>query len=277
SDIDWESNNTSGAYTGTNYAVNTGNAYAHNVNITRHSSIPDYIDNATFNTIFNTERYDVSAAPEMEFNFNVDNADYMVNIFFSNTYNGIDGEGERIFDIAIEGNTVQSNLDLVAQYGHRVGVMLSFPVTVDDNVLNIEFLHSVIENPLLNAIEIRLIANEEPIEVELIATQNNNVNDIIDGTLNVVASGGDGNLVYTASGLPNGITLDSATGTFNGTIASDADTNSPYTVTVTVDDSDNYSNDVTTISFEWNIVNPDSFVPLYRINAGGPLITATDS
>ncbi|KJD35026.1 hypothetical protein PW52_12370, partial [Tamlana sedimentorum] len=161
-----------------------------------------------------------------------------------------------IFDIAIEGNTVQSNLDLVAQYGHRVGVMLSFPVTVADNVLNIEFLHSVIENPLVNAIEIRTIGNNNnsnAIIVNTIEDQINTVNDTLDGSFAVVASGGDGNLVYSASGLPNGITLDSAAGTFNGTIASDADTNSPYTVTVTVDDSDTNTNDSVSTTFSWVI------------------------
>ncbi|SFZ94054.1 Por secretion system C-terminal sorting domain-containing protein [Flaviramulus basaltis] len=279
SDINWEANTIQGAYTGTSYSVNTGNVFTHGVSdITRHESIPDYIDTTTFNTIFNTERYDNTAAPEMEFTFTVPNAYYLVNIYMSNTYNSINAPGERIFDIAMEGSVVRSNLDLVAEFGYRVATMLSFPITVSDGVLNIEFLHSVVENPLVNAIEIRSVVIENPIVINNdIVEQFNNVGDTFDGNLAVIASGGDGDLSFTATNLPPGLNIDPITGSITGTITSGAETNSPYNVTITIDDSDIYTNDTITLNFNWSIIDSNSITPLYRINTGGPLLTATDS
>ncbi|SFZ92719.1 Uncharacterized conserved protein YjdB, contains Ig-like domain [Flaviramulus basaltis] len=261
--VDWEANASSGAITGSGYAVNTGTIYDHNLtNITRHSSIPDYIDNQTFNTLFTTERSDLQSAPELEFTFPLDNADYLVNLYMGNMYDGSENIGERIFDIAIEGSPVQSNLDLVAQFGHRVGGMLSFPVTLTDGVLNIEFLHGSIENPLINAIEIRTLVPENVILVNAIDEQTNNINDILDGSLVVIASGGDGNLSYTASGLPLGVSIESTNGQIGGTISSSADTDTPYNVTITIDDEDSFSNDAITLNFIWTVINPNNINPI---------------
>ncbi len=43
-------------------------------------------------------------------------------------------------------------------------------------------------------------------------------------------------LTYTASGLPSGVSVNASTGLISGTLASNADTNSPYNVTVTASD-----------------------------------------
>ena len=89
----------------------------------------------------------------MEFSIPLPNGDYTVNLFVGNSFSGTDQVGERIFDILLEGNIVEDNLDLIVRFGHKVTGMLSYPVTVNDGILNIAFGHEV-ENPLVNAIEI---------------------------------------------------------------------------------------------------------------------------
>jgi hypothetical protein len=70
--------------------------------------------------------------------------------------------------------------------------------------------------------------------------------------LTAAAQSTDGaTLSFSASGLPSGLSIDSGTGTISGTIASNADTNSPYSVTVTATNTGaEISNYVT---FSWSV------------------------
>uniref|UniRef100_UPI00188DD002 PKD domain-containing protein n=1 Tax=Tamlana sp. I1 TaxID=2762061 RepID=UPI00188DD002 len=151
---DWEKNSTNGAYSGTSFSVNTGTSYSGSfLYSNKHSSIPNYIDENTFKGLFNRYRYDAIAAPEMEYSIPVSNGTYTVNLFFGNGYSGTSQVGDRVFDVLIEGEIVQDNLDLIEAFGHQVAGMFSYSVTVNDGVLNISFGHEV-ENPLISAIEI---------------------------------------------------------------------------------------------------------------------------
>ena len=88
-----------------------------------------------------------------------------------------------------------------------------------------------------------------PISIDPISDQSN-----LDGEsaqLQINASGGDDSLVYAATGLPPGLTLDTQTGLISGTIDSTASNNSPYAVTITVDDHDTTQADLQTVSFNW--------------------------
>ncbi len=69
-----------------------------------------------------------------------------------------------MFNVTIDGAPALTNYDIVADVGHRVGVMKSFNITSDGTV-DIDFTH-VIENPLINAIEIvnpTLLPGPQPI------------------------------------------------------------------------------------------------------------------
>ena len=160
SNVDWEDNSNSGAVSGSSYSVNTGNTSSYNTDTTiRDASIPDYIDNTTFNALFANERYlKWWENPQMEFSFEVPNGQYTVNLYMCNSFGGTSNPGDRVFDIAIEDDIVKSNLDLVNEFGHRVAGMLSFTANVNDGILNIDFLYGT-DNPLVNAIEIRAINN----------------------------------------------------------------------------------------------------------------------
>ncbi|MEO0579186.1 MAG: malectin domain-containing carbohydrate-binding protein, partial [Pseudomonadota bacterium] len=88
--------------------------------------------------------------------------------------------------------------------------------------------------------------------------------------LPLVASGGAGALSYQATGLPPSLTIDTATGVISGSIDSGAAASSPYSVSITVDDSDGSAANAETVLFTWNVSASGSVI--YRVNAGGPLL-----
>jgi hypothetical protein len=84
-----------------------------------------------------------------------------------------------------------------------------------------------------------------------LGTQSNQVGDSLANFVQVVsATDADGNaLVYTATGLPDGLIMDAATGLVSGTITADAGT---YAVTVTATDAGNNAF-TATLKFAWII------------------------
>jgi hypothetical protein len=104
---------------------------------------------APFNTpqsVFQNELYgDTSWA------FNVANGDYEVQLFLCETFQT--QAGMRTFDVSIQGGQVLNDYDMFAAYGHDVGFVLRFPVTVSDGVLNVDFT-TVIDNASVKGIVI---------------------------------------------------------------------------------------------------------------------------
>ncbi len=253
---DWQPNSTNGAFSGNGFTVNTGRTYTGNlVYANRHSSIPSYIDQNTFNAIFSQERNDGPAGAEMRYTVPLANGNYIINLYMGDGFSGTSQIGSRIFDIVIENQLVYNNLDLMVQFGFLAGGLLSFPVSVADGQLTIEFLHEV-ENPLVNAIEILSAGTSQlPIAVADIANQSSVPGTALNGSLGVNASGGDGNLTYAISGQPQGVFIEPTNGQIGGTINQNALQGSPYNVTVTVDDSDGVSTDAISKTFTWTILN----------------------
>lgn len=208
--------------------------------------------------VFESERFDRnSGAPNMTYSFPISQpGNYEVRLYMGNSFLGTAQPGTRIFDVEIEGAVypLLNDIDLSGTYGHEVGTMISHIVKVNDNALNISFVHGLFENPLINGVEILEAPNNEtPIYVNPVADQFNNPGQQLDGSLGVVAIGGDGNLQYAATGLPNGIFIEPTNGQIGGTVSGNADLSSPYNVTITVDDSDADGSDSVTVSFEWII------------------------
>ena len=98
----------------------------------------------------------------------------------------------------------------------------------------------------------------------------NHDGDIVDFNLNATTTSG-GTLTYSATGLPSGIVLDTATGHISGTLAGNADTQSPYYVQVTFDDgfSTKYSA-ITWTVLQTGVTDQITFpTPVDRSNAVG--------
>ncbi len=271
--IDWEQDTPANnsqylAVPGSNNAFGFGmNSYTPEVNLT-----------TTPTDIYETERADIAAgAPNMTYSFPVAQpGNYEMRLYMGNGWSGTANAGERIFSVSLEGLTypLLKDIDLSGTYGHQVGTVLSHIVKVTDGSIDISFVHGLIENPFVNGIEILNASDANtPIYVDQILDQTSNIGEQLDGSLVVFAVGGDGNLGYSAQGLPPGLTIEPTNGQIGGTITAGAETNSPYAVSITVDDSDAGNTDAVTITFQWNVVNPTS----YRINAGGEAVTATDN
>ncbi|SKB90538.1 Putative Ig domain-containing protein, partial [Salegentibacter salinarum] len=215
-------------------------------------------------SIFNTERSDHwSGPPNVTYSFPVEQGKYEVRLYMGNGYHGTSDPGERIFDVGIEGITHPEikDIDLSGTFGHRTGSVLTKIVDVNDGFLDISLLHGQIENPLINGIEILGSSRgETPIVVSQIPDQFNIVGEELDGSLAAVASGGDGNLSYSISGAPEGVFIEPTNGQIGGTINNNANNQSPYTITIIVDDGDGYSNDAANISFTWTITAGEPYI-----------------
>lgn len=216
-------------------------------------------------TIFSTERWDQLSAPNMQYSFPVtESGNFEIRLYLSNGYEGTSSPGQRVFDIAIEGiiHPELDNIDLSAMFGHQIGGVISKVVEVTDGTIDISFIH-VVENPLVNGIEILGApgaAGSTPIQVAQMEDQYHVVREVLDGSLVVNANGGDGNLVYSMTGAPAGVTIEPTNGQIGGTIDQNADTGSPYLVKVVVDDEDQFSNDAVNTSFTWYITNGEPVV-----------------
>ena len=63
--------------------------------------------------------------------------------------------GQRVFNVAINGNAVLSNFDIVAQAGGPyIALDRTFPVSVTGGQVSIQFSQSVADYPMVNAIQI---------------------------------------------------------------------------------------------------------------------------
>ena len=221
-------------------------------------------------SLFTTERYDDAAGtPNMTYSFPVPEAgNYEIRLYLANSFDGTQNVGDRVFDINIEGNIAPQfdDIDLISLFGHQTAGVLAQTLMISDGFIDIEFIHGVADNPVLNAIEIIKVSTfNSPIYITNIPDQFNALGDVLDGSLGVVAFGGTGNLSFEATGLPPGVFIEPTNGQIGGTIDPSADTTNPYVVTVTVDDMDGTEFNQETATFNWTIVNSTAI----RINAGG--------
>ena len=82
-------------------------------------------------------------------------------------------------------------------------------------------------------------------------------NDVV--SLQIAASDPDDDtLIYSASGLPGGLTINGSTGLISGTISASASVGSPYAVTVTATDP---SSAVGSASFNWTVIQVSGGLP----------------
>ncbi len=271
-EMDWEEDTLANP---SQYLVNPGSDWVFEGTINTYD--PSVDQTTTPLEIFETERADLTpGAPNLTYSFPITEAgNYEVRLYMGNGFFGTSEAGERIFDVQLEGRNypLLQDIDLSGTYGNNVGTVITHIIPVTDGSLDIQLLHDVIENPLINGIEILdALDNDTPIYAYEIPDQVSNNGEVLNGSLGVQAIGGDGNLQYAATGLPPGVSLEPTNGQIGGTIADGADAGSPYSVTITIDDSDGFSDDTTILNLTWEIFDAFS----YRLNAGGNQITSTD-
>ncbi|WP_209405555.1 malectin domain-containing carbohydrate-binding protein [Pseudozobellia sp. WGM2] len=209
-----------------------------------------------------------SRSQQMGYDIPLEDGEYTVNLYFAElwfgaTGGGSGGVGSRVFDVKIENELREDNLDVFAEVGAETVLSKRYTVTVSDGVLDIDF--SALEedggnrHPILNAIEIlgQQVQTEE-LALEAIPNLTNDINSEID--LNIIVSGGNPNegFVFAISGQPDGLTIDPSSGRLSGIIDEAAtrggeNKNGIHDVKITV--SQQGSADVSTF-FSWTITNP---------------------
>jgi hypothetical protein len=125
----------------------------------------------TNTNLFRSHRFDPPGGPEMSWSFPVANGGYIVRLYFSETADGgpgtqvINGPGQRIFDVSIEGNKVINDLDVWAAAGDNdTGIARSFIVQASGGI-QIDFEREV-QNPMISGIEIIPVdAGNNPVDV----------------------------------------------------------------------------------------------------------------
>lgn len=100
--------------------------------------------------IYETERYSMD-----EYRFSVPSARYTVRLHFAETYEGIGGQGERVFSVTINGKSVLEDFDpFKVAGGFEKPIVKEFKgVTTTDGELVIGFIPNI-QNPEINGIEI---------------------------------------------------------------------------------------------------------------------------
>ena len=100
--------------------------------------------------IYETECYSM-----IEYKFLVPDGKYTIRLHFAETYDGITGEGQRVFSVTISGKTILENFDVWKEGGgFQKPVVKEFKgVTPTSGALTIGFVPNV-ENPEINGIEV---------------------------------------------------------------------------------------------------------------------------
>jgi hypothetical protein len=106
------------------------------------------IENTTIPALYRSERYGMSA-----FSVKVPNGKYTVKLHFCETYEGIEGPGQRVFSFNVQGHEFKDFDVWVKAGGPRKAYIETVNVDVTGGKLDIGFTSNV-ENPEINAIEI---------------------------------------------------------------------------------------------------------------------------
>ncbi|WP_026812697.1 PKD domain-containing protein [Arenibacter certesii] len=110
---------------------------------------------------YRTLRY--SSSMVMGYNLPVPNGQYTVLLHFAENWfgatgGGAGGVGSRVFDISMEGQLVEDNLDVYAEAGAQTKLVKSYTVTVTGGILDLDFSslagNGGVKHPIINAIEV---------------------------------------------------------------------------------------------------------------------------
>ena len=111
-------------------------------------SVSDPIANTSDPTLYRSERWGA-----FSYNFSVPNGSYNVTLKFAEIY--WSSAGQRVFHVSINGTQALTNFDIVALAGAPFTALeRTFPVTVTNGAINIQFISGVADNPKVSAIEI---------------------------------------------------------------------------------------------------------------------------
>ena len=255
--------------------VNTGSAFQSAEPVTPDSTVPAGVPPA----LFQTERWDPGAAPEMLWTFPVvAGGTYEVRLYFAEIFNGVTAPGVRLFDVSIDGALVLDAFDVFDEVGPDVGTLRSAVVQASASTLVVDFTH-VAQHPKVSGFEILALGNPNlPPTLANPGDQSHEVGEAVSLALSATDPEMD-SLEYGAFNLPDGLSIDGESGIISGT-PSGAEIRS---VTISADDG---NNPPVTQSLLWTITVPGNPPPALsnpgdqNTVVGAPVslqIVATDS
>jgi hypothetical protein len=106
------------------------------------------IANTTNPAIYRTEHYSMDG-----FSWKLPNGKYVVKLHFAETYEGIDGAGQRVFSFKVQGHEFKDFDVFVKAGGVQRAYVETVNVEITDGKLDLTFT-SKVENPEINGIEI---------------------------------------------------------------------------------------------------------------------------
>ena len=132
------------------YTDSLGRVWSADSNFTggKTGSTTSAISNTPDPALYQTERFG-----SFSYNFTVPNGSYNVVLKFAEIY--YNSPGDRIFSVAINGTQVLTNFDIVAAAGASFkAIDETFPVTVSNGTITIQFIPGSADLPKISAIEI---------------------------------------------------------------------------------------------------------------------------
>ncbi|HEB86586.1 MAG TPA: hypothetical protein ENI68_06180, partial [Gammaproteobacteria bacterium] len=127
---------------GSQYTDGVGKVWAADTgfNTGRLSSTTTNILGTTDDPLYQFQRYDKPAVPELSYSFAVPNGDYAINLHFAENYSGAFGAGLRVFDVLVEGTPALNSVDIFSESGGANSALIrTIPtVTVSDGQLDIQ-------------------------------------------------------------------------------------------------------------------------------------------
>jgi hypothetical protein len=123
------------------------------------SNVPDDVPLDLYKTAKYVQTENQGDGTAMNWEFPVQQgATYEVRLYFAEPYFGSDaapaGEGQRQFDVAVEGETRLENYDIYADVGFGTGTVKTFTVTPNDGKLNVDLIDGAANNPIINGVEV---------------------------------------------------------------------------------------------------------------------------
>ncbi|MEN7547768.1 malectin domain-containing carbohydrate-binding protein [Rapidithrix thailandica] len=243
-------------------------------------SSEEFIQNSSsaMQPVYQTERWG-----DFQYEIPVSNGSYQVVLHFAELYWGVKtqgGQGERVFDILLEGNIVLDNYDIVSDVGPATAVSKTFTVDILDGTVSLSATASV-NNPKISAIEVLPVGDLPQAPPQLAAIPDK---EVLGGqTLTVPVSAMDGNgdaisldVQITENGSPVSPSMYSFTDFGNGTgelqfFTSTGDAGKIVDAVVSATDNDGTSTESFTIT-----VLDENTVAAIRINAGGSQLQTSD-
>ena len=250
---------------GSSYTDSNGNLWAadENFNTGNTFSTTSTISGTSDPTLFRTQRWDPSTAPELVYSLPVPNGTYTVNLGFAETYSGTMKVGGRVFNVTLQGAVVFSNLDVFAAVGGNAALIKTATVSVTNGTLAIGFQH-VVENPMISSIEViaQGTTADAPPTASASATPTSGIAPLSVAFSSSGSADSDGTITAYNWDFGDGSTSTVANPSHVYNSAGN------YTAKLTVTDNAGLTGS-NTVAIA--VTNTSDLPATYRINAGGPL------